>query len=523
MNTMINEADIETGQRTSRPPGSARCPSPSLLELLKAYQRVQDAADDLPPLVMVRARHQASEVLSRFRSLPRPRWFLRFFVAYHVDQVLAALNRRYNARAALNQASEFDEHDHRAVEEFRRSLSPTRVKTYMVALFLFTLALSQPVVIWLVGIAMTVVGENDAYSGPTGKFQLLNPDQIKELMNKIGGVVSPTPNSVGDALSALEAAGIKSALIVAVGCALTLYALLRLLTPAFRLKRMLFNLYPSVEHYKASTTARWHVSHSTGVYELEAAHFRALGITPKSEFPVDLAALGLVVLFPLFLGVLVLGRSLLEPDLVTRLFEGVFGLLLLATVLLRFGWLLRTWHRRSSSGRVPYAPFEVLLDDHGAIAQVQSPSSVGTLSFASLFLLLYYPLAVVPWWYRINRELRDLGRARGVESLGRSPALSAVAFLGATLYGLPALITVYRTCRRIRTAQQLVGVADRLKPPWALMLGILFCPPLLFAYLQGALNKVWLAAGEPLTDAPHQRLLGVDGRSAATPPIRAQA
>ncbi len=110
-------------------------------------------------------------------------------------------------------------------------------------------------------------------------------------MNKIGGVVSPTPNSVGDALSALEAAGIKSALIVVVGCALTLYALLRLLTPAFRLKRMLFNLYPSVEHYKASTTARWHVSHSTGVYELEAAHFRALGITPKSEFPVDLAAL----------------------------------------------------------------------------------------------------------------------------------------------------------------------------------------------------------------------------------------
>src|SRR6266508_3866072 len=402
---------------------------------------------------MVRARHQASEVLSRFRSLPRPRWFLRFFVAYHVDQVLAALNRRYNARAALNQASEFDEHDHRAVEEFRRSLSPTRVKTYMVALFLFTLALSQPVVIWLVGIAMTVVGENDAYSGPTGKFQLLNPDQIKELMNKIGGVVSPTPNSVGDALSALA-----------------LYALLRLLTPAFRLKRMLFNLYPSVEHYKASTTARWHVSHSTGVYELEAAHFRALGITPKSEFPVDLAALGLVVLFPLFLGVLVLGRSLLEPDLVTRLFEGVFGLLLLATVLLRFGWLLRTRQPRSSSGRVPYAPFEVLLDDHGAIAQVQSPSSVGTLSFASLFLLLYYPLAVVPWWYRINRELRDLGRARGVESLGRSPALSAVAFLGATLYGLPALITVYRTCRRIRTAQQLVGVADRLKPPWALML-----------------------------------------------------
>jgi hypothetical protein len=34
-------------------------------------------------------------------ALPRPRWFLRYFVVLHIHSMLGALDRRYSSRAAL--------------------------------------------------------------------------------------------------------------------------------------------------------------------------------------------------------------------------------------------------------------------------------------------------------------------------------------------------------------------------------------------------------------------------------------
>jgi hypothetical protein len=478
----VNYKASETEQFAPELLGELRRPSASLLELLKAYQRVRDAADNLPPVVMVRTRHQAPEVLSRFRSLPRPQWFLRFFIDFHVDQVLAALNRRYSERAALTQTSQFDEFDRRAVEEFRRSIPPlsARIRGYSIALFLLVLALAKLVLRWLETFAGGAGGESQIHTGSPGVLGSLHPDPSRDLLDKIGvGLTSPTPDAVHEVSNALVAAGPKGALMAALAMALAVYAVLRPLTPAFRLKRMFFNLYPSVAQYRDVTTARWHVSHSTGVYELERVHFRALGISPEREFPFDLLLPALFMLYPLVMGVLILQLTFVEHDLALLAFEVVFGLLLLAAVAVRFGWLLRTWRRRCTRGRVPYVPFEVQLKNSRAIARVQSPSSVGLLSLLSYILLgLSGVLALAPWWYRINRELRDLGSAHGVK-LGRSPSMSAVALLGGFFYGIPAMPTVYRTCRRIQIAQRITGQPERLKPPWILMLGVL-CPPLLF-------------------------------------------
>jgi len=67
------------------------------------------------------------------------------------------------------------------------------------------------------------------------------------------------------------------------------------------------------------------------------------------------------------------------------------------------------------------------------------------------------------WWYFINREMRDLGRARGVSGLGDNPGLSTVAYaLGGFALYIPHVWTVVTTIKRVQRAQTVASVPDPL-------------------------------------------------------------
>lgn len=118
----------------------------------------------------------------------------------------------------------------------------------------------------------------------------------------------------------------------------------------------------------------------------------------------------------------------------------------------------------------------------GVDVKVRSPWAVALLPFATLGV---YHLV---WWYRVNRELRDYGEARGVD-LGRSPARSLLALFPGFLLLVPPLVSYYRGVERVQSASALIG----REPPsgWiALALYLLFAPAL-WAYMQDSLNEVW--------------------------------
>ena len=61
---------------------------------------------------------------------------------------------------------------------------------------------------------------------------------------------------------------------------------------------------------------------------------------------------------------------------------------------------------------------EVQLHGTPARAKVRSPVWVIVWSFFTIGIYAAY------WWYQVNRELRDLGRARGSHELGRPSRLA---------------------------------------------------------------------------------------------------
>jgi hypothetical protein len=130
----------------------------------------------------------------------------------------------------------------------------------------------------------------------------------------------------------------------------------------------------------------------------------------------------------------------------------------------------------------------VRIRDTPAEAKIRHPLAVFGLVF--LTLGIYYFV----WYYKVNRELRDLGRATGQEEvLGRSPGKSLLAITLGWLIIVPPFVSFYRTLQRIQAAQAVGETAETMNVwlGFALYLVGLMTLPVEVIYAQSELNLVW--------------------------------
>ena len=132
---------------------------------------------------------------------------------------------------------------------------------------------------------------------------------------------------------------------------------------------------------------------------------------------------------------------------------------------------------------------EVTLAETEARAKLRNP--LGVVGLSIITLGIYY----VFWWYFINREMRDFGRARGVD-LGQSPGNSVLALTLGALIIVPALVTLWTTTDRIQRTQETAGVDRPANGPIIFVL-LLVIGPVGIWYAQRELNKAWRRARRP--------------------------
>jgi hypothetical protein len=98
----------------------------------------------------------------------------------------------------------------------------------------------------------------------------------------------------------------------------------------------------------------------------------------------------------------------------------------------------------------------------------------------------------IVWWYLVNREMADQGRALGRPELGDDPARSTLALFPGGLVVIPAIWTTVTTFGRIQAAQRL----HRQQPinGWLGFVLFLVFSPALIGYMQSGLNSAWSAA-----------------------------
>ena len=138
---------------------------------------------------------------------------------------------------------------------------------------------------------------------------------------------------------------------------------------------------------------------------------------------------------------------------------------------------------------------ELQLRDGGGPVKVRNPWAVALLPFVTFGI---YHLV---WWYRINRELRDFGRARG-RDLGQNPTASVLALFPGGLLIVPALVSYWRGTKRVQEAARVAGREPQVNGWIALVLYIVLAPAY-WAYLQVALNDDWRTeASQALPERP---------------------
>jgi Domain of unknown function (DUF4234) len=146
---------------------------------------------------------------------------------------------------------------------------------------------------------------------------------------------------------------------------------------------------------------------------------------------------------------------------------------------------------------------EVQINGGPGIAKIRHPVGVAVLTLITLGIYGLY------WWYQVNREMVDLGKARNAEGLGDNPTTSLLAFFPGGLIIVPALISLYNGTQRMKRAQELTtGTTPSLNGWIIVILVVLGLTLVAYGYMQAELNKAWRAlpgaAIQPGAAAPGQ-------------------
>jgi Domain of unknown function (DUF4234) len=110
----------------------------------------------------------------------------------------------------------------------------------------------------------------------------------------------------------------------------------------------------------------------------------------------------------------------------------------------------------------------------------------GTFGLAIITLGIYH----VVWWYKINRELRDVSAGRG-RPLDNNPVLAVLALVPGGLVIVPAILTYVYTARRARAVREMVAPGAEPSPNSPLTVVLALVGGFHSIYVQYALNWVW--------------------------------
>ena len=116
------------------------------------------------------------------------------------------------------------------------------------------------------------------------------------------------------------------------------------------------------------------------------------------------------------------------------------------------------------------------------------------------------------WWYKINREARDLDA--GIEV---SPAVAVIAITLGALIIVPPWVSIFKTGDRIAKVQSAAGMPSSCSGALGVVASFIF--GLHSLYYQNELNKIWAYLG----GAPEGTVVPLPTRPSAGPNGSAQA
>jgi Domain of unknown function (DUF4234) len=110
---------------------------------------------------------------------------------------------------------------------------------------------------------------------------------------------------------------------------------------------------------------------------------------------------------------------------------------------------------------------------------IRGSNEVGKIrGFVPAFLLAIVTFGIygIVYYYKVNKELAELGKARGTEELGTAPGTSVLAVTLGAFIIIPAFISYYNTWKRLETARKMFGVTDGMDAGIGFIVQLIIAP-----------------------------------------------
>lgn len=123
------------------------------------------------------------------------------------------------------------------------------------------------------------------------------------------------------------------------------------------------------------------------------------------------------------------------------------------------------------------------------VGKTRNPWGVWLLSLVTFGIYYFY------WYYQVNKEVSEYD-----PSIEVNPGIALCAILfGGFLCGIPTLISIYNTGKRIAQAQGTARSSEQCSPIVGLLLALIGFASV---YYQSQTNKVWDMHGNPPEGTP---------------------
>jgi hypothetical protein len=116
-------------------------------------------------------------------------------------------------------------------------------------------------------------------------------------------------------------------------------------------------------------------------------------------------------------------------------------------------------------------------------AKIRNP--LGVIGLMLITLGIYG----IVWYYKVNKEMAEIGKARGSEECGTSPGTSVLAITLGCFIIVPPFVSMYKTWARLSATERLTGAPNGMEPGLGFLLS-LFVGPVGTYILQANMNKM---------------------------------
>ena len=126
---------------------------------------------------------------------------------------------------------------------------------------------------------------------------------------------------------------------------------------------------------------------------------------------------------------------------------------------------------------------EVQIKGTGEVGKIRNPLGVIGLAFITLGIYGIF------WYYFVNKELANIGKAHNTDELGTSPGTSVLAITLGAFIIVPAFLSAYNTCKRLQAAERVTGTPQGMEPGLLFILYVFISPVAAYIF-QANMNKV---------------------------------